>query len=188
MRHEELRPAAAAERRMLGDVADPLHVGGGQHRQHAGHRLGRRGVDRFDVGEGVRGAHEIGLRLAGQRGVGGEASKPAHQRIILQTRLVVRAVFNSLRIHDDFRIWEGFCGRHVYIAAKVDQRRSSFLPLESGENMQEPTESAMGTRGVGLSKWTKRRTRVPAAAIIGLITDALVTVGLPAAMPPRWPS
>ena len=72
-----------------------------------GTALAARGVDRADVGEGVRRAHEIGLRLAGQRHVGRIASEPAHQRIVLQPGLVVRAAFNGLRIHDDFRCGEG---------------------------------------------------------------------------------
>ena len=54
MRNNELLAAAANERRVLGDVADPFHVGGGQHREHAGHGLGRLGIDRTDIGKGVR--------------------------------------------------------------------------------------------------------------------------------------
>jgi hypothetical protein len=36
------------------------------------------------------------LRLAGHRRIGRIASKAAHQRIILQARLVLRAAFNGL--------------------------------------------------------------------------------------------
>ncbi len=96
VRNDELLAAPAGERRMLGDVADPLHVGGGEHAEHAGRGLGRGRVDRADIGEGVRGTHEIGLRLAGHRRIGRIASKAAHQRIILQARLVLRAAFNGL--------------------------------------------------------------------------------------------
>ena len=98
---------------MLGDVADPLHVGGGQDRQHAGHGLARRRVDRADVGEGVRRADEIGMGLAGHRDVGRKAPEAAHQRIVLQARLVVRAAFNGLGIHVGFRIVRGTAGARL---------------------------------------------------------------------------
>jgi len=96
LRNDELLPAPAGKRRMLGHVADPLHVGGREHAEHAGRGRGRGRVDRTDIGEGVRGAHEIGLGLGGHRRIGRVASKAAHQRIILQTRLVLRAAFNGL--------------------------------------------------------------------------------------------
>jgi hypothetical protein len=102
VRNDELLPAPAGKRRMLGQVADPLHVSGREHAEHARHGLGRGGVDRADIGEGVRGAHEIGLGLAGHGSIGRVASKPAHQRTILQARLVLRAAFNGLRIHLGF--------------------------------------------------------------------------------------
>ena len=61
----------------------------------------------------MRGADEKGLGLAGHRDIGGKASEPAHQGIVLQAWLVVRAAFNSLRIHDDFRKWEGMAGARL---------------------------------------------------------------------------
>ena len=107
VRDHELAAATPVERRVLRDVADPFHVGGGQHREHARHRLGGFDVDRADVRERMRRAHEIGLQLAGQRRVGRKTPEPAHQRIVLQAGLVGRAVVNGLRIHDGFRCGEG---------------------------------------------------------------------------------
>ena len=114
MRNDELLAAPAGERRVLGDVADPLHVGGGQHRQHAGHRLRRLGIDRTDIGKGVRRAHEIGIGLAGQRGVRRVTSEPAHQRIILQAWLMLRAAINGLCIHNGFQCRGGAVRGHGY--------------------------------------------------------------------------
>ena len=124
VRNDELLPAPAGKRRMLRQVADPLHVRGREHAEHAGHGLGRGGVDRTDIGEGVRGAHEIGLGLAGHRRIGRVASKSAHQRTILQARLVLRAAFNGLRIHLGFQMRGGaLCGEHGY-SRKWDGRES----------------------------------------------------------------
>ena len=103
VRNEELLSAAAGKRRVLRHVADAFHVGGGEHADDARRGLGRGGVDRTNVGEGVRGAHEIGLGLAGQRHVRRVASQPTHQRIILQARLVARAAFSGLCVHLGFR-------------------------------------------------------------------------------------
>ena len=91
-----------------------LHVGGGEHRQHAGHRLAPPRYRSTDVGEGVRRAHEIGIGLAGQRGVGRVASEPAHQWIILQAWLVLRAAINGLCIHNGFQCGEGSVRGHGY--------------------------------------------------------------------------
>ncbi len=98
-RNDQLRPAASGERRMLGDVADALHVGAGQNREHAGSRRGRGGVDRLDVGEGMWRTQEIGLRLSAHGGIGHIASETAHQRIILEARLEVRAAGNGGGVH-----------------------------------------------------------------------------------------
>ena len=54
------------------------------------------GIDPADIGKRVRRAHEISVGLAGYRSIGGIAPEPAHQSIVLQARLVVRAAFNSL--------------------------------------------------------------------------------------------
>ncbi len=107
MRDHELRAAASCERRMLGHVADPLHVGGGQHRQHAGHGRGGCDIDRTDVGEGVGRADKIGLGLPGHRHVGRKTPDAAYQRVVLQAWLVRRAAFNGLRIHVGFRYGGG---------------------------------------------------------------------------------
>ena len=104
-RQDELRAAAAGDRRVLGDIAElgVLHVGGGQHRQHTRHRFRGGCIDRLDIREGVGRADEIGMDLTGHGHVGGEASKPAHQRVVFQAWRVMRAAFGSLRIHDDVR-------------------------------------------------------------------------------------
>ena len=160
---------------MLGDVADPLHVGGGEHRQHAGHRLGGRGVDRADVREGMRGAHEIGLQLAGQRRVGHVAPEPAQQRIVLQAGLVRRATLDGLRIHDGFRMsGEGLCGSRLY--SRDGGARESVLALKKGRRPGMTRANDLGMR----MNQTRTAARVPAAAITGLIADALGSVGLPA--------
>ena len=113
MRNNELLAAPANQRRVLGDVADPFHVGGGQHREHAGHGLGRLGIDRTDIGKGVRGTHEIGIGLAGQRVVGRVTSEAAHQRIVLQARPVLRAAIIGLCIHIGIQCRGGSGREHV---------------------------------------------------------------------------
>jgi hypothetical protein len=114
VRDDELRPAASGKRRVLRDAADSLHVGGSEHGDDARRSLGRGRVDRADVGKGVRGAHKIRLRLLRHRRVGRIASKPAHQRIVLQARPVPRTAFNGLCFHVGFRIREGFFREHGY--------------------------------------------------------------------------
>jgi hypothetical protein len=91
MRHDELAAVASRERRMLRDIADPLHVGRRQDGQHAGNCPCSRGIDGSDVGEGVRRAHEAGLNLPGHGVVGRKVSEAAHQGVVLQARLVRRA-------------------------------------------------------------------------------------------------
>ena len=114
VRDDELRPAAPGKRRVLRDAADSRHLGGSEHVNDARRGLRRGRVDRPDIGERVRGAHEIRLGLLRHGRVGCVTSKAPHQRIVLQARPVRRAVFNGLCFHVGFRSREGFCRAHGY--------------------------------------------------------------------------
>ena len=116
LRNNQLRAAAPAERRMLGYVADPLHVGASEHGEHAGRRAGRAGLDGADVGERMRRADEISIGLAADRHIVGEVAEAAHQRIILQAWLVERACLVRLGIHLGFRM-ERVGGKRFYATA-----------------------------------------------------------------------
>ncbi len=75
MRHDQ--PGAVRDRAGEGHVADAglRHVGGGQHRQHARQRPRRARIDAADGGEGVRRAHEHGMRLTGDAVVVAETAR-----------------------------------------------------------------------------------------------------------------
>ena len=60
-----------------------LDVLAGEHRQHAGHGLGRGLVDAGDPRMGVRRAHEIGVRLAVLADVVGVAALAGDEALIL---------------------------------------------------------------------------------------------------------
>ena len=68
----ERRNAALAkiDRRHFGDVV------GGPHREHAGQRPRRRGVDRLDAAVGMRGAHDAHGELVREIDVAGELAAP----------------------------------------------------------------------------------------------------------------
>ena len=68
------------------DVAVGDIVRSGKDRQHARLAARRRGVDRDDVGVGVRRAHEHRERLPLDRHVVGVAALPAHEPQILEAR------------------------------------------------------------------------------------------------------
>jgi hypothetical protein len=56
-------------------------IGGGQHGDHARHRLGRLGVDRPDARVRVPGQHQAGVQQAGHGDVGREAGGAAQLRL-----------------------------------------------------------------------------------------------------------
>ena len=68
-------------------VADLVggELGAGEHRQHARHRGGGFVVDLLDTGMGVRRAHEIGMRLAGPRDIGGVVALAGDETLVLFT-------------------------------------------------------------------------------------------------------
>jgi len=107
MRNDELGAAAAVKRRMLRYVADPLHVVGGEHREHARRCARGRRVDRAHIGEGARRAHEIRVGLPRQRRIGGKPSEAAHQRIVLETRCLRCAACYGRGFHVGFRMQGG---------------------------------------------------------------------------------
>ena len=94
MRQDEFLGPASDQRRVLRDVADAgrRHVGGGEHRQHPGRGFRRVDVDRADIGEGMRRADEIRMRLAGQRHIGRIAAVAAHEPVIFDARAFFRAI------------------------------------------------------------------------------------------------
>ena len=63
-----------------------LPVGGGEDREHAGRGLGRRGVDRLDLGVRVRRAQHDAMAMPGKLHVVGIAAAAAHQPRILEAR------------------------------------------------------------------------------------------------------
>ena len=84
-RHDQLGAAASRHRRVLRQIADVrrLDVGRGDDRDHALDGQRRLGVDRLDVGAGVRRADEAGIGLARQRRVGHVAAGAAQQIVVL---------------------------------------------------------------------------------------------------------
>ena len=84
-RHDQLAAAAAGDRRVLRQVADVrgLDVGRGETATTPLIASAALGVDRLDVGAGVRRAHEAGIGLAWQRGVGHVAAGAAQQVVVL---------------------------------------------------------------------------------------------------------
>ena len=73
-----LQRQAAGERAVIGGG----EVGSGPDAEHAGHRLGGRGVDAADDAVGVAGAHDPGIGLAGQIEIVGVFALAAHQRVV----------------------------------------------------------------------------------------------------------
>ena len=85
---------AKIDRRHLGDV------GCGPHREHAGVRPRRLGVDRQDAAVGVRRAHHPHDELMREIDVAGERPAPGHQRRVLQPRdRLADPGFFGFRVH-----------------------------------------------------------------------------------------
>ena len=93
VRDDQLLAAAAGERRMAAHIADArgLHVGRGQHREHARRLAGALELDRADARERMRRAHEPPVGLVRLVPVGDEMAGTAHQRVVLDARMMVRA-------------------------------------------------------------------------------------------------
>ena len=89
---------------MLGHIADPFHVVGGEHREHAGHGTRRRRIDRTHIGKGMGRSQEIRVCLPRQRRIGGEPSETAHQRIVFETPCLVRTSCCGRGFHVRFQI------------------------------------------------------------------------------------
>ena len=64
-------------------AADPGRVGSRDHREHAGQRARRIGVDGDDPGVGVGASHDGAMRHAGEREVGGVAGSAADDHVPL---------------------------------------------------------------------------------------------------------
>ena len=79
---------AALESARNGKIAEAgfLVVGPGQHREHAGRRLGLRGVDRADARVGMRRAQHVAERHAGKHHVGDVAAAALDEPWVLETR------------------------------------------------------------------------------------------------------
>ncbi len=101
MGNNELAAAPPRERGMLGYVANPVHVGGGEHRMHAAHLPRSGSVDGTDIGEGMRRAHERGVELARHWRIGGIAASPTQQGLVLQAPLRGRPARISVAVHVD---------------------------------------------------------------------------------------
>ena len=83
-----LRPIAALEaaRHRQVAVAGRLHIGRGEHREHAGRGLGGGGIDRFDLGVRMLRAQHHAIGHAGQLDVVDVAPAAADQPRILEAR------------------------------------------------------------------------------------------------------
>jgi hypothetical protein len=103
-RHRHLDAATAHDRRVARDAADAggLHVGGGQHRQHARRftRLVR--LHRHDAGMRMRRAHEGGIGLVLQARIVHETAAAADEGVVLDAR---REFGKAAGCHARSRMW-----------------------------------------------------------------------------------
>ena len=81
---QQRRAVAVLQRQAAGEgaVIGGGEVGAGPDAEHAGHRLGGRGVDAADDAVGMAGAHDPGIGLAGQVEIVGVFALAAHQRVV----------------------------------------------------------------------------------------------------------
>ena len=82
---QQRRAVAALQRQAAGEgvVAGGRQIGAGPDPEHAGHRLGRRGIDALDDAMGMGGAHNPGIGLSGEGEIVGVFALAAHQRVVL---------------------------------------------------------------------------------------------------------
>ena len=150
-RQDEFRAAAPGHGRMPRHVADPgrLHVGGGEHCQHA-FRLARRGcVDLGKARERVRGAHEIRKSARLSDVVVDEAALAAQQAVVLDAD---GGVMRFVRAHAEFRMEGRYlfsplpCRSRIYPTSATFKWPNSGKPEFGGERVTREARRVRAAR------------------------------------------